>query len=121
MSQTEATEGTRRSTRNPRRRLRPESDSLPSQPRRKRSKISNETFSVPDDAASAAGASVKQNGSAVVNGHGRGHGTRSVRKASVQPDREGTSELVVRGAKKTTTTKRVAKSDGSTVLVCGSS
>lgn len=114
MSQSEAGDGTtRRSTRNPRRRQRQESESLNnSQPRRKRSKIDNDTFKVPDEAGSV---TKQQNGGlTVANGHV--HSTRSVRRASVQPEREATAELVVRGAKKTST-KRAARSDGSTVLV----
>lgn len=105
MSQPDVIEGTRRSTRNPRRRQRPENDSLPKdQPRRKRSKISTDTFAAPDEPA------IKQNGHAGMNGHG----VPPARKGSAPPE---TLDVVVRGAKKTTT-KRAVKSDGSTVLVC---
>ncbi|KAL1296840.1 hypothetical protein AAFC00_004463 [Neodothiora populina] len=139
MSQPEATtEGSRRSTRNPRRRQRPESDSLPTQPRRKRSKISTDTFHAPSDhksqdeapstaapraakmngnaAAAAAAAAAARGGTA--NGHVRQSSTSS-RRASVVPlekdQQQHMAELVVRGAKKAAP-KRAARSDGSTIL-----
>lgn len=114
MSQQESIEGTRRtSTRNPRRRQRPasERDSLPSQPRRKRSKLSKDTFDTPEETVGTS----KQNGSAVMNGHATAYTNATRRQSSIQP--ENTIEVVVRGAKKTTA-KRATKSDGSTVLVC---
>lgn len=127
MSFAESTEGTRRtSTRNPRRRQRPESDSLPSQPRRKRSKISTDTFAAPEDGhananANAAAAATIQPPTAKQNGHAatggtNGYATRSSRKASVQPSEASQMEVAVRGGKKAVH-KRAVKSDGSTVLV----
>lgn len=53
----------RSSLRNPRRRQRKDSDGLQQQPRRKRSKLSEETFH------STADAHVNGNGSALMNGH----------------------------------------------------
>jgi nuclear pore complex protein Nup133 len=53
----------RSSLRNPRRRQRKDSDGLPQQPRRKRNKLTDESFKDPKDAH------VNGNGSALMNGH----------------------------------------------------
>jgi len=121
----ESTEGTRRtSTRNPRRRQRTENDSFPSQPRRKRSKISTDTFAatIDDDAQSAHDPTQTQR----LNGHVpggipgaamNGHVRRSSRKLSVQPPETGQLEVALRGGKKTAVAKRAVKNDATTVLV----
>lgn len=93
----------RSSLRNPRRRQR-NSDGLQQQSRRKRSKLSDESFHVINDAH------VKENGSAMMNGHA-GHGSvenslvlvdMPVREKKAAPKRapkEDTTQLLVRPSK----------------------
>lgn len=94
-------DGTRRmSTRNPRRRQRQESDSLQNQPRRKRSRITKDTYEAPEVGS-------VQNDAADLNGHAHGR-----RKSSTPLE---ALDMPLRGKKNAQ--KRVVKGDGSTVLV----
>ena len=89
------------SSRNPRRRQRKDSESIRQQPKRKRSKISEDIFIPPP------GAKVNGNGSALMNGHaGRGEGEGS----------SYTLDMPVR--EKKPSVKRSHKDDGSLDLVC---
>ncbi|KAL2352803.1 Non-repetitive/WGA-negative nucleoporin C-terminal-domain-containing protein [Cryomyces antarcticus] len=89
------------STRNPRRRQRNDSDSLRQQPQRKRSKLSNDTFTAPSDA--------RTNGN-VTDGL-NGHAGQRVRQHSTSPRSQ---ILPVREKKQLQ--KRGFKGDGSAVL-----
>jgi nuclear pore complex protein Nup133 len=87
------------SSRNPRRRQRHDSDTIKQQPVRKRSKLSEQTFSAPE---------AKSNG----NGHleTNGHQQEDTRRQSTP----GMHQLAVREKKKD---RRAAKEDGTTLLV----
>lgn len=111
MSYSEAPrESTRRSTRNPRRRQR-DSDGTQNQiqPRRKRSKLSEDTFAPHQEDE------VRTNGDLGLNGH---YGVNG-RKSSVGPS-EASFDMPVRGGKKGTV-KRAIKADGSIVMVLDTS
>lgn len=124
MSLPEAQDGTTRraSTRNPRRRQRPDSETPPQQPRRKRSKLTTEAHKTTTETTTTltttTTTTVKSNGNG--NGNGtlgksvmNGHASHARRKSSVPPE---TLDVVLR-TKKGGAVKRPSKSDGSTVLV----
>ncbi|KAK4956948.1 hypothetical protein LTR66_013315 [Elasticomyces elasticus] len=101
--------GVRASTRNPRRRQRRDSDSSKQQPQRKRSKLSEDTFAVPNGNVAA-----YANGS--VDGYTNGIAERHARRSSAQPLLQNGTEIPVRGRKQAVIGKRAIKEDGSVVL-----